>query len=133
MKVGRNKECDIPTMNPKTPDPYTTKEKLAAGYVSGTHFYISHAKDGNVYLLDNNSINGLFIIPPGEEEPIRVHKKTRIIPGTRIFASMRYEFFLREDKIDIDALKNAEERASSDTTQILRTDELTRLIKSAES
>ena len=125
MSVGRNPKCNISTLNPKTLDSaYGNDKKHAAGHVSGIHFHISYDSDGYVYVWDNGSTNGLYI-QSGEDEPIlRVHKKTRIFPGTSIFASIEYEFFLREEKIDLHAQKKAEERAGTDTTQILKQDKI---------
>ena len=127
MTVGRNPRCDISTLNPKTLDPvYNDEQKQIAGHVSGVHFHISYESDGNIYVWDNKSSNGLYIKLKDEEEVIRILKKTRIFPGTGIFASTEYKFFLREEKIDLQAQKRAEERASTDTTQILRQSELIR-------
>ena len=124
MTVGRNPKCNIPTLNPKTIDPsYSDSEKQVAGYVSGIHFYISHDSDGQVYIWDNKSSNGLYIQISEDEQILRIHEKTRISPGTTIFASGGYRFFL-DRKIDIDAQQKEEERASTDTTQILKQDSL---------
>ena len=119
MSVGRNLKCNITTLNPKTLDSkYTHHQKRVAGYVSGIHFHIHYGSDGNVYIWDNKSTNGLYIQSGNEEEIIRIHEKTMISPGTTIYASVHYEFFLRE-KIDVDAQKKAEEKASTETTRIL--------------
>lgn len=124
ISVGRNPNCNFSTLNPKTLDSkYTDTQRTIAGHVSGIHFYISHETDGNVYIWDNSSTNGLYIKSPNDEIPVRIHEKTMIAPGTTIYASKSYEFFLRE-KIDIDAQKRAEEKASTDTTEILKSEEL---------
>ncbi|VVB78899.1 FHA domain protein [uncultured archaeon] len=124
LTVGRNSRCDISTLNPKTIEPgYTIEEKIAAGHVSGIHFYISYERDGNIYLWDNESTNGLYIKQKEEIDLRRIFRRTVIHPGTSIFASMGYEFFLREKKIDIDAQKSAEERASAESTRILMYEE----------
>lgn len=125
LSVGRNPKCNIPTLNPKTIDPgYNNEQKQAAGHVSGIHFHISYEKDGNVYVWDHKSTNGLYISSGQDNEPIRIDKKTMITPGTIIFASTEYEFFLREEKIDSHAQKKAEEKAGTDTTQILLQDSI---------
>lgn len=119
--VGRNPKCNVPTLNPQTLDPgYKDEQKLAAGHVSGIHFHISYEPDGNVYVWDNKSSNGLYIRLKDDDEVVRILKKTRILPGTSIFASTEYEFFLREEKVDLDAQQSAEKKASTDTTQILK-------------
>jgi pSer/pThr/pTyr-binding forkhead associated (FHA) protein len=122
--VGRNLRCSIPTLNPKTLNSrYTNNQKRIAGCVSGIHFYIRYSSDGNVYVWDNGSTNGLYIQSSENEQILRVHKKTAITPGTTIFASTSYTFLLRK-KIDADAQQSAEEKASTETTQILKSENL---------
>jgi pSer/pThr/pTyr-binding forkhead associated (FHA) protein len=116
LSVGRNPKCNIVTLNPCSLDPAYEDKKTIAGHVSGIHFHISYEKDGNVYVWDHKSTNGLYVRYTNGEVA-RVDTKTMINPGTRIYASPEYEFLLRE-KIDPHTQKQAEERASTDTTNI---------------
>ena len=123
--IGRNTNCSISTLNPRTMQPgYTDEQKLAAGHVSGIHFHLSYEPDGNLYIWDNKSTNGLYVKLNKEDDFTRVTGKTRILPGSSIFASTVYEFILREETIDLHAQNRAEERAGSSETSILDGDEI---------